>query len=152
MDEPTPQLRERLFYFRRRFSATHRPVRALLQVAPWVNVVLLLLLFFMVNSSYVVQPGVRLQLPLAPFTDGARYGSLVVTIPQEGMFFFADQRLTLDGLASELQKAGREQPDTSLVIEADRRVSHGTLVQVYHMALGAGLRDVLWATRSPTPP
>lgn len=152
MQAPSPALRDRLFYFRRRFHASHRTLRGLLTVAPWVDVVLLVLLFFMVSSSFVIQPGVVVNLPAAPLTGGVRYGSLVVTIPQEGMYFFNDERMTQDGLAGALARAAREQPDAALVVEADGRVAHATLVQVYTLAQNAGIRDVVLATRMTAAP
>lgn len=152
MEAPSRVIQDRLFYYRRRFHATHRTLRGLLAVAPWVNVVLLVLMFFLVNTSFVVQPGVTLNLPSAPLTAGARYGDLVVTIPQEGMYFFQDERMTLDGLAAALAREARELPDATLMVEADGRVSHQTLVRVYAMAHQAGLREVVLATRQPSPP
>lgn len=147
MQAPSPILRDRLFYFRRRFRASHRVLRGLLPVAPLVNVALLVLLFFMISSSYVIQPGVVMRLPKADFRDGARPGSLVVAIPQEGMLFFNDERMTLDGLSAALGRVARESGETTLVVEADERVSHGTLMKVYDMAVAAGLQDVVLATQ-----
>lgn len=152
MEAPSRIIQDRLFYYRRRFHATHRSLRGLLAVAPWVNVVLLVLMFFVVNSSFVIQPGISLNLPTTPVTGGARFGDLVVTIPQEGMFFFNDERMTLDGLAAALAREAREHPDAALLVEADGRIDHQTLVRVYGMAHQAGLREVVLATRQPGPP
>ncbi len=146
------QLRERLFHFRRRFNPAQRRIRGLLVLAPWLDVVVLLLLFFITQSSFVVQPGVVLELPVSESNGYARYGDLVVTIPQEGMFFFHDERMTLDGLARALAQEARLDSDRALLIEADQRITHHTLVEVYNMAVSAGLRQVLLATRSPVAP
>jgi biopolymer transport protein ExbD len=152
VEAPSRVIQDRLFYYRRRFHATHRSLRGLLAVAPWVDVVLLVLMFFVVNASFVIQPGVSLNLPAAELPGGARFGDLVVTIPQEGMFFFNDERMTLDGLAAALAREARARPDATLMVEADGRIAHQTLVRVYGMAHQAGLRDVVLATRQPSPP
>lgn len=146
------QPRERLFYFRRRFNPSQRMLRGILVTAPWIDVTLLVVMFFITQSAFVVQPGVVLDLPVSPSTGFARYGDLVVTIPQEGMFFFNDERMTPDGLAAALARAARENPDRALIVEADSRIVHRTLVEVYDMAVAAGVRQVLLATRNPVQP
>ena len=152
MHEPDDHLRARLFHFRRRFNPAQRRLRGLLIVSPWLDVLLLLLLFMVTQSSFVVQPGVVLELPLSESNGYARYGDLVVTIPQEGMFFFRDERMTLEGLGRALLQEARQDADRALIIEADQRITHHTLVEVYNMAVSAGLHQVLLATRSPASP
>ena len=68
------QPRERLFYFRRRFHPTQRMLRGVFVPAPWLDVVLLVVLFFITQSSFVVQPGVSLELPVSPASGHERYG------------------------------------------------------------------------------
>lgn len=146
------QLSERLFHFRRRFHASQRRTRGLLVSAAWVNVILLMLLFFITQSAFVVQPGVVVELPASTSHGHARFGDLVVAIPQEGMFFFNDERMTEDRLAHAMGAAARENPERALIVEADQRIAHQTLMDVYNMAVSAGLRQVLLATRSPVAP
>ena len=141
---------DRLFYLRRKFPSKVRPVRGLLEVAPWVDVVLLIVLFFIVNSAFVLRPGISMELPVSPMMDGARYDAMVVTVAQDNMVFFNDEKASLDGLAPMLEEAAQMRPEASLVIEADARVQNKTLVSIYNMAAAAGFRQVKLATRLPT--
>ena len=141
---------DRLFYLRRKFPSKVRPVRGVLEVAPWVDVVLLIVLFFIVNSAFVLRPGISMELPVSPMTDGARYDAMVVTVSQDNMVFFNDEKSTLDGLAAMLDEAAQKRPDASLVIEADARVQNRTLVDIYNMAAAAGIKRVTLATRLPS--
>jgi biopolymer transport protein ExbD len=118
-----------------------------MDVASWVNVTLLVLMFFIMNSGFILQPGVAVDLPAAPMTGGADYRSEVVTLTQEGLLFFNDERMTRDGLAAELDRRTHRNPDIVLVIEADARVRHGDLVSLYNLATAAGVRRVVLATR-----
>lgn len=144
MSETTP---ERMFVFRRHFEASHRTPRGLLTVAPWIDIVLLFVLVLIQQSASVLRPGVRLELPAAPFVDGVRPDALVLTVPQEGMFFFQDERLSFDGVSLALERAVHANEKTALIIEADQRISHGTLVQIYNMAQAVGVREVMLASR-----
>ena len=144
MSEPTPST---LFVFRRHFQAGRRAPRGLLTVAPWVDLALVFLLVLIQQSATVLRPGVRLELPAAPFVDGVRPDALVLTVPREGMYFFQDERLTLDGLSLALERAARGREGSALLVEADRRIPHGALVELYTMARAAGFHDVVLATR-----
>jgi biopolymer transport protein ExbD len=126
--------------------------RGLLAAAPLADVVLSLVLFFVINTSFVLQPGVRLTLPSAEFASGVPYGAIVVTISQEGLIFFNDQRMPLEGLEQAFRRSVYENPDAKLIIEADGRVQHRKLIDLYNMAMAAGIREVALATRLPPSP
>jgi len=132
---------------RRLFLPRRRLVRGILDPVPLANIVLLFFLFFLVSSSYVIRPGITVNLPTSFFSDGAPYGAFVVTLSQEGMIFFNDDRILLDGLSSAFAQAAHEQPGATLVIEADERVPYRTLVEIYNKATAAGMREVVLATR-----
>ena len=131
--------------FLRRFPLRMKPLRSPLGAIPLSDVVLLLFLFWMVQSPFVKQPAIRMDLPAAPLRDAAPYGPLIVTVTQEGMVFFNDQRTTLEGLRTAFTRAAHDHPDVPLIVEADERVFHGTLVQIYRMAMAAGIREVALA-------
>lgn len=137
----------RISKLRRKYRPENRIARGLVDVGPLVDVTLLVFLFFMVNSSFVVQPGIVVNLPDSPFAAGAHYSRLVVTISQEGLIFFNDERTTLEGLASSFRQAVHENPDATLIVEADGRVQHNTLVDIYNMAMDVGLEKVVLGTR-----
>lgn len=149
--QPSHPMVERT-YFRRRFHTARRPLKGLMIVTPWINLVLLLLLFMITQSSFVVQPGVQLDLPVSIATGFARYGDLVLSVPQEGMYFFNDERMTAEELPGALAAAAQGNPDSTLIIEADQHITHRSLAQIYNFAEAAGLRRVLLATRSPATP
>ncbi|MCS6770997.1 MAG: biopolymer transporter ExbD [Kiritimatiellae bacterium] len=138
---------ERLPVFRRVFAPASRASGGWLGAAPWVDATLLVFLVILFQSSVVIRPGIRLELPAAPFRDGIRADALVVTIPQEGMYFFQDERMSLDGLQVALARAARSGTPPGLILEADRRISHGTLMAVYQLAQAAGFREIVLATR-----
>lgn len=144
-------LPERLVHMRRLYRTHPRRIRGFVDAAPMVDVGLLVFLFFVVQSAFVVQPGIRVDLPASAFADAAPYTSPVVTISQEGLIFFNDERTTLAGLGPAFRQRVHEQRDVTLLIEADGRVEHATLVRIYALAREAGITDVVLATRLPGP-
>lgn len=148
MNQPVEPVYLQLVHLRRRFPVQARRVRGFVDAAPLVDVVLVLFLFFLVQSSFVLQPGVRVNLPSASaFADGATYGNPMVTMAQEGMIFFDDERTTLEGLEASFRRAVYENPEAVLLVAADGGVRHETLMRVYHMAREAGIVDVVLAAR-----
>jgi biopolymer transport protein ExbD len=140
-----------LFFFRRTFANTSRRRRGVFDALPLLDVILLLFLFFLVWSPFVLQPGVRVELPSSEFTDGAPYGGLVVTLTQEGWVYFNDGTITMDGLAAAFRRAVYEQAQTTLLVEADGRVRYEVLIAVSNMARDAGIKDVVLGHRMLTP-
>jgi len=136
---------------RRRFVARSRRFPPSLEPAAMMDVVLLVLLFFMISSSYVTRPGVRISLPRTEHNEGVPMQAMVVTLTQRGMVFFNDLRITLDELPPALTRMRAENPDLPLVIEADENVSVGVQMRVYREAERAGVDQIVLATRGTAP-
>jgi biopolymer transport protein ExbD len=144
------------------YRPPNRLNRGLVSAAPWLDGLLLLLFFLLVTSRFVLQPGLSIRLPTAPFTGGATpYGLLGVVVVQEAtgdknseeIFYFDDERFVLGQPASDeklkkaFAKAVQSKPGQAMVIEADQLVKHGTVVALINMAAAAGIPDVVVATR-----
>lgn len=143
-----------------RYRPENRLSRGFVAAAPWVNVALLISLYLYLNAPNVLQPGIMIQLPEAPFTSGSHYGHNLVIMNQEVVgqagrqeaIFFDDERfivnqpMMMEDLAQRLGKAVRERPDAPLVIEADYLIQHGTIITVFNMASAAGFKEVNVAT------
>lgn len=131
----------------RHFQPRRRLYCGQISLIPLLNVALLVALFVATQSTCVLQPGVIVQLPVAGFVSGASYGSLVVTVTQEGLAFFNDELTNIDELGQAFHRAAGNQKDLSLVIEADFRVPYGLIVRIMNLAAAAGIQQVNLATR-----
>lgn len=144
----TQPTHERLMFLRSRI-ACRRPRRTTLFVVPWINLVILLFAFYVVQSRRVLAPGLVLSLPPAPFTGGAPAGSEVITVLSNGSIFFHDERVALENLPASLRRAGDPASRPALLIEADGEVTHRLLAEVYDAARQASFTNVVLATRLP---
>lgn len=137
----------RLFHLRREFRPQQRGAGGLLEVTPWIDVVLLLILFIIMQSATLKKPGLQVNLPSARATSGARYDAFVLTVPQEGIYYFSDERLPWVVLSERLGQAAIENPNKELIIEADETLSYRSLTTIYNLAVEAGWKHVFLATR-----
>jgi biopolymer transport protein ExbD len=125
-----------------------QPLRGLVDLAPIVNVVLLLLCFFLLSSSFVLQPGIKVDPPRSAVGVGTPASRLIVAVtlaPQEyndkgapldrtPILYFNDQIMTLDGLRTALDQlpVGRATP--SLVVKADKDVPLDLITRIIDIA------------------
>ena len=110
-----------------------------INVTPLVDVVLVLLIILMVSSTYIVAQSLKVQLPKAHATDGTADKPLTVTLLKGGGLRWNDKDATEEVIVAELKKAIEADPDSSLVVSADKEVQHGRVVHVLDMAKLAGV-------------
>ena len=131
----------------RRFKPTRKPAGVFTIALGFCDASLLALAFFLAVSPFVMQPGINIALPESQFTGGARFGSMVLSITRGGWFYFNNERLDEAGLRAELEEQAVLRKNAVLIIEADERVVHGTVVKAWNAALEAGVKEVSIATR-----
>lgn len=129
-----------------------RRVGASLSITPLIDVVLLLLIFFMISTTFVVQPGIPIQLPEAASAAGQLQKEWVVAVTAQGEVYLNEVRVTLRTLARQLQAAvGRGEVEV-LVVKADKAALHGRVVEVMDAAKLAGVKRLAIAsTPKPRP-
>lgn len=122
-----------------------------LEAAPLASVLFLLLIFVVLSSSFVLQPGVKVDLPVSAVRSPGAFRGMVVTVTRENLLFFNEERINLAGLPKALQDAVQRQRVQELIIKADRQVPHGTVVEIMNMAFAAGIPSIHIATRPASP-
>ncbi|MBU0683795.1 MAG: biopolymer transporter ExbD [Candidatus Omnitrophota bacterium] len=115
-----------------------------LDIAPLIDVVFLLLIFFMLTSSFVFQPGIRVNLPKAVTSEVLHKELLVVTITGENKVFINERPVKSDELVSRITVAARE--DQPLLIKADKESSLGKAIEVWDICRQMNVRQINIAT------
>lgn len=110
-----------------------------LDVAPLVDVVLLLLIFFMLTSSFITPSGLRVDLPSASAVEPQERDHLTVVISEDGEIFIEERLVPLENLRDRLAASLAAFPGRTLILKADRGSRHGTVVRVMSLA-----RDLGW--------
>jgi len=120
--------------------------RVLVNVTSLIDVLFLLLIFFMVSSTFLEQPGMKLELPSAQSADISQLKSYVLYVFQDGRMRLNEREVTLENLGEALESAVPEMAESSLSLFADKNVPHGKVVKVMDLARQAGVRKLVIAT------
>jgi biopolymer transport protein ExbD len=109
-----------------------------INVTPFVDIALVLLIIMMVSSTYIVSQSLKVELPKTATSDDSVARTYVVTIAANGALSFNDAPVTVKALEQQL-RAARAAEDVSLVITADKRAYHEQVVEVIDTAKVAGV-------------
>ena len=131
---------------------THCPIaKGLMDSAPLANTVFLLLLFFLLSSTYVQQSGIGINLPGFEKPNVRSFPTLVVTVTSKDLLFFNNQPTSLADLQKALREEVRRVPNQELIIKADKQVPQGVVIEIMNIAFKAGVHGINLATRPETP-
>ncbi len=115
-------------------------------LASLTDIVMLLLIFFLLSSTYIVQPGIKVSLPASETSQVIDEKAIMVTIGREGTIWVGDERTGMEALASNLRRQIIHGSNQTIIINADRRVSIETTVAVIDRIKAAGGERFLIAT------
>ncbi len=111
-----------------------------LDIAPLIDVVFLLLIFFMLTSSFIFQPGIRVNLPRAVTSEALQRELLIVTITEKNEVFINERPVGSDELFSRISVAARE--DQPLLIRADKNTDLGKVIESWDVCRKLEVRPI----------
>ncbi|MEE8484276.1 MAG: ExbD/TolR family protein [Nitrospinota bacterium] len=112
-----------------------------INVTPFVDVMLVLLIIFMVTAP-LLQHGLELQLPKVDAKGIQKEERWVITIFKNGEINFNENSITLDRLESRLEKLARVNPAIEVLLKADSSLTYGYVVQALAAAKRAGVTNI----------
>lgn len=121
------------------FEATH------IDVVPMVDCMMVLVIFLMISSSFVSDPGVEVQKPDVVGAMSSEQNALLIAISADNRIWFDGQEIRTDQVAGVLKQAavGRS---PSVIVRGDQVSDLGVFAQVYTEAKRAGIKQVQFAT------
>ena len=129
------------------FAENNHQILPEINIISLIDVVLLMLIFFMLTTSFVATPGLQVKLPKAASEVIKSHDRLEIHITKEGRFYLNNNMMRLSELKSALEAKARESKEQVLIIHADEMARHGVVVKVMDMAKRVGLENMAIATR-----
>jgi biopolymer transport protein ExbD len=128
--------------FRRRLQQ-----RANVELIPMIDVVFQLVVFFMLTSTFVMTPGIPMELPQAASAEEVAVNRLVVSVVSEDEIYLNQDEYTLTSLSDALTELAAQSEEgaqgvRSVVVEADRSISYDLVIRVLDQLRANGFRAV----------
>jgi len=111
-----------------------------INITPFTDVVLVLLIVFMIATPFIYQSSMTVQLPQASASEETSRDVLIV-INAQGEVFLDDARIDLDTLKYKLRAMMKSKPNTSVILNGDKNVKYDSVIQVMDVLTKAGVKN-----------
>ena len=119
-----------------------------INLTPMLDVVFIMLIFFIVTAVFVREPGAEVTRPEA-VTVVPGTASIFVAITAENQIWIDNRVVDLEGVRSTIERLHSENPEGGIIIQADSMAENRTLIAVMDAAKAAGVNEILVAAQEP---
>ena len=120
-----------------------------LNIAPLIDMVFILLIFFLVTTSFVKETGVDINRPVASTAVSKAKANIMIGITSEGRIYMAKREIDIRAVRANIERALAESPESQVIVVADRESRTGTVVKVMDGCKLAGAVNVSLAAGLP---
>ena len=121
-----------------KFEVSNKQLR-IFSYSSLTDIVLLLVIFFLLTSQFVILTGVKVKLPGSQTQEQSEPTKLIVTITSEGTIYAGQEQTGMDQLAEKLNTIKSTTSETSLIIRADKTVQIDLVIKVIDAAKSVGI-------------
>ena len=121
----------------------------IINVTSLIDVMFLLLIFFLVSSTFTNQPAIKLVLPRSATAEQTAVTPSIVYLTETGRLFLNDREYTRDELGAVLAQLQAGTAEDRIVLRADENAPHGEVVSLIDLIKESGFTRVSLAARTP---
>ena len=121
--------------------------RVNVNMGPLVDMVFLLLIFFVATTSFVKETGIEVQRATAATSEIKERGNILIGVTAGGEVYWEGKRIDVRSVRAHVERAMAENPESGVVVVADRKSYTETVVQVMDQCRLGGAQDVSLAAR-----
>ena len=133
-----------------KFKLSNQPL-SVFSYASLTDMVLLLTIFFLLTSQFVMQTGVKVKLPGSKTNEQSEPTKMIVTITSAGVIYAGPDQTTIDMLSGKLTELRGVSDEASLVIRADKTVQIDLVIKVIDAAKSVGIGKFTIETEKENP-
>ena len=119
-----------------------------IDITPMLDIVFIMLIFFVVTSSFVKESGIDVNRPSASTAERKETGSILVAISMDNIVWIDKRRVDPDAIRPNIERLHAENPEGAVVIQADKASTSGLLVKVMDQIRLAGVTNISIAAKS----
>lgn len=114
------------------------------------DIVMLLLIFFLLTSQFVIQTGIKVKLPGAVNNEQTVPSRIVISITEFGKIYVGQDEVTMDALALKLENIKQNAAEENVIIRADKATNIDLVIKVIDAAKGVGINKFTIETEKET--
>lgn len=116
-----------------------------IDLTPMLDVVFIMLIFFIVTSSFIKESGIEVNRPQADSAARQEQGNILIAVTADGQVWLDKQVVDIRSVRAYVERMRQEQPEGVVVVQADQDARTGLVVRVMDQARLAGVQDVVLA-------
>ncbi|MEE4244258.1 MAG: biopolymer transporter ExbD [Kangiellaceae bacterium] len=113
-----------------------------IDMTPMLDIVFIMLIFFIVTASFVKEAGVQVTNPGADTATPRADANVFIAVTKDGDFYIDNKNIPIEKLKAEVERIKIETPEGSIVIQADKDSKAGDVMKVLDAVKGAGVQAV----------
>ena len=125
-----------------------KPEEQGLDLTPMMDIVFIMLIFFIVTTSFVKETGVDINRPNAETAERDEKGNILVAITQNNEIWIDKRRIDLIAVRANIERLKIEYPEGSVIIQADKEARSGLLVETMDQIRLAGVQNISIAAKN----
>ena len=118
-----------------------------IDLTPMLDVVFIMLIFFIVSTSFVKESGVQVNRPSASTAKQKARANILVAITESGDVWMQKRKVDVRSVRANIERLRAEAPDGAVVIQADKASKNGLLVDVMDQIRAAGVTNISLAAK-----
>lgn len=132
---------------RKLFPRIHQEEESNIDITPMLDVVFIMLIFFIVTASFVKESGIDVNRPQASTATTKERANILIAISANDEIWIDKRRIDARSIRAVIERLHAQNPQGSVVIQADRKSTNDKLVKVMDAARKAGVYNIAIATR-----
>jgi biopolymer transport protein ExbD len=117
-----------------------------INMTPMLDIVFIMLIFFIVTTSFVKESGITVNRPKAVTAKQEKQKNMIIGIKEDGEIWIDRKPVDIRSVRTQIEKMRAENPIEAVIIQADRKTTTGLLVRVMDATRMAGIRNISIAT------
>jgi len=113
-----------------------------INITPMLDIVFIMLIFFIVTTSFVKDTGIDPQRPTAKTTEPKPRGNILIGVNMEGHIWMNNRRVELTDIRQMVEDTVRETPESSAVVVSDEAAPTGTVIDIMDQVRAGGVTNI----------
>ena len=126
---------------------TRQKSKISINITSLIDVMFLLLIFLLVSSTFLEQPGIKLELPETESSETVKQREFTLFVDKNGKLFLNQEEISQSKLEEKIKSVLPEMKDQAIILKADNVASHGLVVKVMDLIKKGGVKKLVIGTK-----